>query len=197
MESAFSSMMSSSSSRSIQQSSSSSSSQQQTSSSALENKTSSSNNNTSLVPASSSDNYSPWFFPRKWMLPKLFGAEDEGDNRMRSLDLFQHKDDQVIRVKDDESKFEVSLDLHQFRPDEIKVSVRDGFLSVEARHEEKSENRFESRQFSRGYTLPGHCESERVHSNLSSDGILVITAPKKPALKSVTGGSTAIPVEHK
>ena len=47
-----------------------------------------------LVPAGESgDAWSPWFFPRRWMLPRLFGAED--DSKMRSLDLFQHKDEQV------------------------------------------------------------------------------------------------------
>merc|ERR1712198_166188 len=36
-----------------------------------------------------------------------------------------------------------------------------------------------SRMFSRKYTLPADAKSEEVASNLSSDGVLVITAPKK------------------
>merc|ERR1712198_519546 len=36
-----------------------------------------------------------------------------------------------------------------------------------------------SRMFSRKYTLPADPKSEEVASNLSSDGVLVITAPKK------------------
>ncbi len=83
MENSFSSMMSSSSNKSIQQSSQ-----------ALENKGASTNTSTSqAVVPSGGDSYSPWFFPRRWMLPKLFGSEEDG--RMQSLDLFQHKDDQV------------------------------------------------------------------------------------------------------
>ena len=45
-------------------------------------------------------------------------------------------------------------------------------LSVEAKHEEKSDNKFVSRQFSRKYTLPKGCDASMVSSNLSSDGIL-------------------------
>ncbi len=43
----------------------------------------------------SADDYSPWFFPRRWMLPKLFSDDITFDSKMKSLDLFQHKDEQV------------------------------------------------------------------------------------------------------
>merc|ERR1712020_210879 len=36
-----------------------------------------------------------------------------------------------------------------------------------------------SRSFSRKYSLPASAEADQVASNLSSDGVLVITAPKK------------------
>ena len=51
-------------------------------------------------------------------------------------------------MKNDEKAFEVSLDTHHFRPDELKVNVHDNVLSVEAKHEEKSDDgisRFGSR----------------------------------------------------
>ncbi len=47
---------------------------------------------------------------------------------------------QIIKVKNDEKGFEVSLDTHHFRPDELKVNVHDNVLSVEAKHEEKSDD---------------------------------------------------------
>ena len=53
-----------------------------------------------------------------------------------------------------------------------KVCVVGDALSVEAKHEEKSDNKFVSRQFSRKYTLPKGCDASMVSSNLSSDGIL-------------------------
>jgi len=57
---------------------------------------------------------------------------------------------------------------------------------VEGRHEEKAEDgsKMVSRSFSRKYTLPRGANGQDVVSNLSSDGVLVITAPKNnPAIK--------------
>ena len=90
---------------------------------------------------------------------------------------------------------------------------------MEAKHEEKGDNKFVLRQFSRKYTLPEvsfasnevkwdsnlkllnviqGCEAARVNSNLSSDGVLVISAPKRQAIKAAAGATnTPIPVTHK
>merc|ERR1711902_290924 len=116
-----------------------------------------------------------WMFPRRWMLPAL--NSDFSNN----TDIFKSKDTEVIRVKEDDSKLEVSLDTSQYRPDELSVSVSDGVLRVEGKHEEKAEDgsKMVSRMFSRKYTLPPSTKQEEVASNLSSDGVLVITAPKK------------------
>merc|ERR1711902_232962 len=116
-----------------------------------------------------------WMFPRRWMLPAL--NSDFSNN----TDIFKSKDSEVIRVKEDESKLEVSLDTSQYRPDELSVAVSDGVLVVEGKHEEKAEDgsKMVSRSFSRKYSLPASAEPDQVASNLSSDGVLVITAPKK------------------
>merc|ERR1712227_453938 len=122
-------------------------------------------------------------------------GEDFFSDKLSKMNLFQDKgDDQIIRVKDDDAKFELSLDTHGFRPDEIKVNVAGGVLGVEAKHEEKGDNKHILRQFSRKYTLPEGCEAARVNSNLSSDGVLVITAPKRQAIKAAGATTTPIPV---
>merc|ERR1712133_269982 len=139
-------------------------------------KESTNNENRDLMRQDSKTRYeNGWMFPRRWMLPGLNPEMTTG------LDLFKTKDNDEIRVKEDESKMEVSLDTSQYRPDELKVMVNDGVLSVEGKHEEKAEDgsKMVSRMFSRKYTLPPSAKSEEVVSNLSSDGVLVITAPKK------------------
>merc|ERR1712112_126306 len=100
-----------------------------------------------------------WMFPRRWMLPGLHPEMTNG------LDIFKSKDNDEIRVKEDESK----------------VSVEKGVVTVEGKHEEKAEDgsKMVSRMFSKRYTLPPDAKAEDVVSNLSSDGVLVITAPKK------------------
>lgn len=72
------------------------------------------------------------------------------------------------------------MDTSQYKPDELKVNVMANNLTVEAKHTEKSEDgtSFISRQFQRKYTLPRDCKYDLVTSNLSADGVLVISAPK-------------------
>lgn len=127
------------------------------------------------------------FFPRRWMLPQIFNEDFS-----KEMGLFQTQDDQVIRVKDDAGKFEVSLDTHAYRPDELKVGVENGLLMIDGKHEEKSDDgsRFVSRQFSRKYTLPAGCAAAAVNSNLSSDGVLMVTAPKA----AVGANARAVPI---
>jgi len=132
-----------------------------------------------------------WLMPRRWMMPSMFNTDFA-----KQLDLFQSKDSEVIRMKDDEEKFEVSLDTSQYRPDELRVNVEGGVVSVEGKHEEKSEDgrRMVSRQFSRKYSLPVTAKPDSVVSNLSSDGVLVVSCPKTQA---VTSGERKVPIESK
>ncbi|KPI95180.1 PREDICTED: protein lethal(2)essential for life-like [Papilio xuthus] len=83
-------------------------------------------------------------------------------------------------IKQDKDKFQVNLDVQHFSPEEISVKTADGFLIVEAKHEERrDEHGFISRSFTRKYALPEGIEADMVMSKLSSDGVLSITAPLK------------------
>ena len=115
-------------------------------------------------------------FPGRWYLPGRFNTI------FKDLNLFQNsQDNMVIRMQDDESKLEITLDTSKYKPEELSVSVENGAITVEGKHEEKSENgwKMASRQFHRRYTLPRGCTTSDVTSNLSSDGVLVVTAVKK------------------
>lgn len=83
-------------------------------------------------------------------------------------------------VKVDKDTFQVNLDVQQFSPEEITVKVTgENTITIEGKHEEKQdEHGFISRHFIRKYIVPkGHDVNQAV-SNLSSDGVLTITAPK-------------------
>ncbi|KAF3429016.1 hypothetical protein E2986_10393 [Frieseomelitta varia] len=83
-------------------------------------------------------------------------------------------------VKADKDKFQVILDVQQFKPEEINVKIVDKFVVVEGKHEEKQdEHGWISRQFSRRYMIPEQCDIDQVTSSLSSDGVLNIIAPRK------------------
>merc|ERR1711962_1045960 len=93
--------------------------------------------------------------------------------------IFKTKDSNVIHFVNDESKLEVSLDITGYKPDELKVTAGQGMICVEGKHEEKSEagQVMVSREFSRKYSMPDNARAEEVVSNLSKDGVLVVSVP--------------------
>lgn len=83
-------------------------------------------------------------------------------------------------IKEDKEKFQVNLDVQHFAPEEISVKAVDGYLVVEAKHEEKQdEHGYISRSFTRRYALPEGIEADSITSKLSSDGVLTVSAPLK------------------
>ncbi|MFS6538486.1 small heat shock protein, partial [Idiomarina loihiensis] len=89
-------------------------------------------------------------------------------------------------------KFEVILDVQQFAPEEITVKATNNSVVVEGKHEEKQdEHGFISRQFTRRYILPTGYDIIDIVSSLSSDGVLTITAPKRP---QPNAGERIIPI---
>jgi len=103
-------------------------------------------------------------------------------------------------VKCTKDKFEVKMDVHQFSPEEVTVKAVDKYLVVEGKHEEKQdEHGFVSRSFSRRYRLPDDLNAEnfdeRVTCNLSSDGVLMITVPRKEAITE-KGDAKVLPIKQ-
>ncbi|XP_059058742.1 protein lethal(2)essential for life-like [Achroia grisella] len=83
-------------------------------------------------------------------------------------------------IKADPDKLQINLDVQHFAPEEISVKTVDGYVVVEGKHEEKKDDHgYISRQFVRRYALPKGTEPETLQSQLSSDGVLTITAPRK------------------
>ncbi|XP_066593957.1 protein lethal(2)essential for life-like [Prorops nasuta] len=104
----------------------------------------------------------------------------------RSLQRYQpyerslRKSSGASTVQADKNKFEVTLDVQQFEPEEISIKVVDKSVVIEGKHEEKQdEHGWISRQFTRKYLVPEQCDIEQLKSTLSSDGVLTIYAPRK------------------
>lgn len=99
----------------------------------------------------------------------------------QQIGIFKNKFHKKIRLIINFIKFQVILDVQQFTPEEITVKAANNSVVVEGRHEEKQdEHGFISRQFTRRYILPGGYDVQDLVSTLSSDGVLTITAPKRP-----------------
>ena len=98
-------------------------------------------------------------------------------------------------IKEDKNKFQINLDVQHFAPEEISVKAVDGYLVIEAKHEEKQdEHGYISRSFTRRYALPEGVDADSVMSKLSSDGVLSVTAPLKPPPKQ--SNERIVPIIH-
>ncbi|GMR44619.1 hypothetical protein PMAYCL1PPCAC_14814, partial [Pristionchus mayeri] len=91
--------------------------------------------------------------------------------------------DGIVKVHNDEDKFEVHLDVPFFTPKEIQVTVQNGLVDIHAEHEKRPGHLGDvSRSISRAYQLPDDVNETLVRSHLTPRGILIITAIKKPHL---------------
>jgi len=144
----------------------------------------------SVVPSGDSSIFRSLMMPRKWMMPELI---DEDFGSMVGM-----KDSNLLSMKNDDAKMEISLNTSGYKPSELKVNVADGEISVEGKHEEKSEDGhiMVSRQFSRKYTLPSGAKQAEVVSNLSQDGVMVITVPKEKKIQEIKEDKKRMNVEH-
>merc|ERR1712027_255218 len=117
-----------------------------------------------------------WMLPRKWMMSSFL------DDKM-----FSNDDSGVINIKEDETKMGISLNTSGYSPSELTVNVKDDVLVIEGKHEEKSESghTMVSRQFRREYGLDSQSKLTEVVSNLSQDGVLVITVPKEKRIQEL------------
>ena len=113
-----------------------------------------------------------------WMVPMR-----NLDNQFKEFRSLFNKEE--AKVEEDNTRMEVRIDASEYKPEELKVSVQSGRLLVEGRHEEKKEDgsAYVQKSFSRSFTLPKEAEADKIVSNLSSEGVLVVTAPKSaPAI---------------
>jgi len=85
----------------------------------------------------------------------------------------------------DDKKFDMTLDVRGFNPDDVKVSVLNNILTIEARQEHESEGHFMSREFYRHFTLPRDVDMESLQTNLSKDGKLRIEGKRLPELPPI------------
>ncbi|XP_037933529.1 heat shock protein 27-like [Teleopsis dalmanni] len=88
------------------------------------------------------------------------------------------------RVYVDEKRFQVDIDVRQFKPHEIVVKTTDDYVIVQGNHEKRNDgNGLVERHFVRKYLLPRGFNANEVISDLSSDGILTIKVPPPPPTK--------------
>lgn len=98
-------------------------------------------------------------------------------------------------TRSDEDEFQLSLDVEDFKPEEISVKTVDNSIEIEGTHEEREDGQgFISRHFRRRYQLPDDFDINKVSSALSSDGILTVKAPK--ITQAIKGKEREVQIQH-
>lgn len=76
-------------------------------------------------------------------------------------------------------KYEVIMNVKRFLPDELKVRVKNHFVTVRGRHKEKGDDiKIIASHFVQRFELPPGTKPEEVTAVYNENGVLTITAPK-------------------
>ncbi|XP_076269982.1 protein lethal(2)essential for life-like [Rhynchophorus ferrugineus] len=76
-----------------------------------------------------------------------------------------------------QDRFEILVDIRGFKPEEIKCTVTQRAVEVLAQSEDYSENNQKRMVLSRQYFLPKFANADAGSCCLSSEGVLLVTAP--------------------
>ncbi|XP_072938620.1 uncharacterized protein [Epargyreus clarus] len=83
------------------------------------------------------------------------------------------------QIISDPDRFEVNLNVKRFKPDELRIKVKNRYIIVEGKHKEKSDDkRFMANHFVQRFVLPAGSKSEEVTAVLKENGVLSISAPR-------------------
>ena len=83
----------------------------------------------------------------------------------------------VVKSDDGNHMLKMEFDLRGYKPEEIEIHQKDNKLSVEAKHESRSENSFSSKHFKRDFMLPENVKLDKMVSKLQPNGVLALEAP--------------------
>ncbi|XP_023219049.1 alpha-crystallin B chain-like [Centruroides sculpturatus] len=99
-----------------------------------------------------------------------------------------------IESSNAKEKFTLKLDVIGYKPEDIKVTVRNHILTIQARKQETTKDGAKVyREYTHQYNLPEEVDPDTVRSMCNSDGNLIIEAPLKFVDEPKT---TEIPVEN-
>lgn len=93
-------------------------------------------------------------------------------------------------------RFQISFNLRDYEPKDISLRVEGDNLHVEAKHETVKDGSKTVKEFSRCVQVPKEVETDKLTSDLSTDGILTIKAPVPPGYHSVTGAPPPPGYDH-
>ena len=83
----------------------------------------------------------------------------------------------IVDKGNNQKQLEMSVGMKNYRPEEIKVSVKNNELIVQGEHKYKDKNRSERSFFFKSTTLPPGTQVDQLKSQLTDDGHIKVEAP--------------------
>jgi HSP20 family molecular chaperone IbpA len=83
----------------------------------------------------------------------------------------------IVDNGNNQRKLEMIVEMKNYRPEEIKVSVTNKELIIQGEHQHSDGNRSEKSSFFRSTTLPPGTQVDQLQSYFNDDGQLKIEAP--------------------
>jgi len=83
----------------------------------------------------------------------------------------------IVDKGNNQKQLEMTLGMKNYKPEEIKVSVKDNELIVQGEHRHKDENRSERSFFFKSTMLPPGTQVDQLQSHITDDGQLKIEVP--------------------
>ena len=78
--------------------------------------------------------------------------------------------------------FKLEVDLHEFEPEDIDISVEGEQLTVTARKEIKRGKSSNFREFNEKFAIPSGVDVSKLSSEITGDGVLIISGPQVEAI---------------
>lgn len=101
---------------------------------------------------------------------------------LKVLEEVLNPDNDPDKIKDhvnDGRKILASMDIHQFSPNEISVTIKGEELCIEGKHEEKHDGHgFVARHVTRRIYISGEIDCTDIRCDIGLDGILEISVPQ-------------------
>lgn len=104
-----------------------------------------------------------------------------------------HRASPRYEVTEMPDKFEVTIDIPGFKPEEIEVGLKGGgrILTISGQHEQKGEGRSISSQFQQNFSLDPSIQTDQMSADMKGT-ILTVTAPRVDMLPE----SRKIPIQR-
>ncbi|KAF9816732.1 hypothetical protein SFRURICE_018612 [Spodoptera frugiperda] len=79
----------------------------------------------------------------------------------------------------DKEKLQINLNVRRFKPDELRIKVKNRYIIVEGKHKEKDDvQQFMANHFVQRFVLPPGSKQEEVTAVLKENGVLTVSVPK-------------------